>query len=223
MFQYLVSDVAVHTVAMSRGNVLTKWRLVIAALVLLGTATGAALTPAATKTFRATATVDVSQYQALSSQQCAGYGFRRVPVSGYRALATATYVSANAVALNELPISPARLVGSISTTVDSAGHWVQIHVTSRNAMNAVRYANVVARVYAGFLSSDTCGPVPGTVPTLHIPPIAKASHALPPHGAPWLRNLSVGALAGLVLGLTLTLVRARQARIRAGSREPSTD
>lgn len=183
-----------------------RWvTLVATALAVLALASAVTLT--STPRYTAAAQLFFGVEGSGSATELAqGSSFAEKQMSSYARVATSPLVLRPVISDLRLGTTPAQLATSITATVPSDTVILEIAVTRRSPEQAAAIANAVASELAEVAAQLAPARADGSQ-AVRATTVAPAAAPLAPSSPDILRNLVLGALLGLLLGLGLVMLR----------------
>jgi len=182
-----------------------RWRFVVAC-VLLGLGAAVAVTALTPRTYTAKAQLFIATNDKDSSNAYAGSLFTEQRVKSYTKIANSPAVLEGVIAKLHLRTTPEQLARKISAEAPLDTTLVDIRVQERSALRAQAIADETAVQFTKYIDSIEKG-------ATNAPPLVKASvlsDPRPPSSPTSPRpalNLAIGALAGLVVGVSGAVLR----------------
>lgn len=179
-----------------------RWKLVVAAL-LLGAAVAAALTLTATKMYASSVTMFVSAQDGPDLNATNAYQgnlLSQQKVKSYVELLQSGRLAQQVVSATKVPMTAAALAGELSASSQPDTVLLEATVTDRSPQQAERLANSVGDQF-GKLVSVLEAPPSGGKPTVAVRVVQPASFSATPVSPRPVRNIGLGALLGLLVGL----------------------
>ena len=185
-----------------------RWRIV-AALLVLATATGVAVTAASTPVYRADVEVFVSLRDGnngASSSAYQGNLFSQERVKSYAKIANSPAVTGAVIKQLNLDMTPGRLAGRIRATAPADTVLVDITVDDPSAARARDIANTVATQFAKVVG-DLERPAAGQRSPVSVTVVRPAALPVSPVSPRPVLNVGLGLLLGLTLGIGSAVLR----------------
>lgn len=193
-----------------------SWWLVVA-VTLLGVAVGTGITLTSTKIYQANVQLFVSAYTDNSVALIAqGSQFAQTQVQSYTSLATDPRIIGPTAAAFGRPA--ADVVGEVSADAPTGKVLINLHVTDADPGFAADFANSLANQFAKVVSSTAkqSATAPDVVKLTVIQPATRPGSPIEPQPA---RNIGLGLVVGLLLGICAAIVRERLHTRAAGPAE----
>jgi capsular exopolysaccharide synthesis family protein len=185
-----------------------RWRIV-AALVVLFTATAVTVTALSTRVYQADAEVFVSLQDTGSSTSSTAYQgnlFSQERVKSYAKIANSPKVTGAVVKQLDLDLTPEQLAGKITATAPTDTVLVDLVVKDVSPTRARDIANSVATQFAKVVS-DLERPATGRPSPVSVTVVRPADLPLAPVSPRTGVNIALGLLVGLALGVGVAVLR----------------
>ncbi|MDK3257140.1 polysaccharide biosynthesis tyrosine autokinase [Blastococcus capsensis] len=184
------------------------WWLVVAA-VLVGVATGGALTWSATPMYASTTKLFVSTSTTTdTSSAYQGNLFSQQRVASYAELLSGVQLAARVIEELQLDMTPDELAAKVSATAVPETVILTVTVTDTSALRAQDIAASLGRQFAAQVTEleTPAGSDASTVKVATVQPAALDETPVSPDAV---RNVALGAVLGILAGLGLALLRSR--------------
>lgn len=185
-----------------------RWKLIVVTL-LIGAAGAAALTVTATKMYASSVTMFVSAQdgQDLSATNAyQGNLLSQQRVKSYVELLQSRRLAQQVVSATKVPITPAALAGEISAASQPDTVLLSATITDRSPQQAERLANSVGDQF-GKLVSVLEAPPTGGKASVAVRVVQPATFSATPVSPRPVRNVGLGALLGVLVGLAGAFTR----------------
>ena len=185
-----------------------RWRLVAAFMVLL-TASGFAATAVSTKVYQADVEVFVSLRDTGTATGGTAYQsglFSQERVKSYAKIADSPAVTRAVIRQLALDITPAQLAGRITATAPTDTVLVDITVNDPSAVRARDVANSVAAQFA-MVVGDLERPAAGQRSPVTVTVVRPATLPTSPVSPRPVLNVTIGLLLGVALGVGVAVLR----------------
>ena len=193
-------------VALTRRN----WAALLLA-ILLGAAAMAAVSAFTPTTYEARSAGFVAAGQGVVSGSDDAIG----RANSYIALISSTPVLDKIRQNPDLDVSRQSLVGRLSASVIPGSTLIEVHASASSPAAAVALANGALSALAAVIDDLETEASPTHAASIRVVPLENAEPPSRPASPNWLQNLVAGAIAGLVLGYAVVLLRrALDVRVR---------
>lgn len=186
-----------------------RWKLIVAALVL-GVAVAAALSVTASKRYASTVTMFISAQSQTRAQDTTnayeGSLLSQQKVKSYVQLLSGKRIASQVVSATKVDLSPGALAAEISASSQPDTVLLSATVTDRSPARAQLLANSVGSQFGQLVSQLEAPPGGGTA-SIAVRVVQPAGLSASPVSPRPVRNVGLGALLGLLVGLAAAFVR----------------